>query len=621
LVLICILFNQYVGTGGAQGDTYYTEFGRKVRLWLLAPECLGFFFFIVAVVFMPMGQQIGEGLKIISPPLKGYTINILGSLVGVLAFTVISLLELGPWWWFAVTMFGLLWFVRQDKFWRNLNTTIGVLAIITVWLAGEMYYWTPYSKLAMHPMVEKGNGKWAVGDEMVRLKEVPALRRTLGFNMTVNDDFYQRTMDMSPFSVQIHSNIIGIAEHYNLPFSIRDFSYNDVLIVGAGTGDDVAAALRGGAKHVDAVEIDPGILRLGQIAHPEQPYSDPRVRVCVDDARSFFNRTDRKYDLIVFGFLDAHRLFSSMSSVRLDSFVYTVESFQETRSLLKKDGIVVVQHALGKPYMNMKMYRMLTDAFGAKPYYTENLIGEGTFFAGPGVNKFIASQETADVPAVDPATDDWPFFYLDGHILPPEYRLALEIMALIALVCLLVASQGKMQTVNGHFFFLGAAFLLIETVSVTRLAMLFGSTWVVNSIVFSAILLVVLFANLWTNRITSLNIHLFYVLLATSVAMNFVFPIHLLLRYALAMRLFASMILMASPIFFAAVIFARSYMQTPNVDLAFASNLLGAVIGGLIEYSSLVIGFRHLFLISLGIYALSYVALFLPSRKVAAVCP
>ena len=618
LACIGILFDQYVKTGSVQGDVFYSNFERKARVWLSLPECLGFFFFLVAIVFVPAGQQIGEGLKAVSPPLKGYVINILGSLVGVLAFTVVSFLELGPWWWFAITMLGLLWFVGQDKVWFTVNAGIGVLAVLAVWFAGEMYCWTPYSKLAVHPLVEKDDGSWVAADEVVRPREVTTLRRTMGFSVAVNDDFYQQATDLSPRSVQVHSALTNTSYHYDLPFRVPDFPYNDVLVVGAGTGNDVAAALRRGARHVDAVEIDPVILKLGQIAHPEQPYSDPCVHVFVDDARSFFNRTHRKYDLIVFGFLDAHRLFSSMSSVRLDSFVYTVESLREARRLLKEDGIVVVQHALGKIDLNRRMYQMLTEAFGARPY-VKDPTGGPTFFAGPGVKKFINQSQTADVPSVDPATDDWPFFYLSGRKLPSEYRVALEVMVLIALVCLVSASQGKMRSVNGHFFFLGAAFLLIEAVSVTRFALLFGSTWMVNSIVFSAILLVVLLANLWMNRIPSFNIHLLYVLLVTAVVINFVFPIHALLRTGLAVRLPVSMILMASPIFFAAFIFARSYKQTQNPDLAFASNLLGAVIGGLLEYSSLVIGFRRLFLISLGLYALSYVALFLPRRKATTV--
>jgi hypothetical protein len=297
-----------------------------------------------------------------------------------------------------------------------------------------------------------------------------------------------------------------------------------------------------------------------------------------------------------------------MSSVRLDSFVYTVESFQETRQLLRPDGTVVVQHGLGNPYLNWRMYRMLTEAFGAEPY-VQDPMGQPTFFAGPGMRKFVKADQTINVPPVDLATDDWPFFYLAGRKMPLEYRLALETMALVALVCVLWASQGKMQTVSGHFFFLGAAFLLIETVSVTRFALLFGSTWMVNAVVFSAILLVVLLANLWMNRIPSINMHLLYLLLALAVVVNFFFPVHSLLRVELAARLLAAMILMAAPIFFAAFIFAQSYKETRTPDLAFASNLLGAVMGGLLEYSSLVIGFRNLLLFALGLYALSYLAL------------
>lgn len=261
---------------------------------------------------------------------------------------------------------------------------------------------------------------------------------------------------------------------------------------------------------------------------------------------------------------------------------------------------------------------MLAEATGAAPY-VKDPTGSPTFFAGPGAKKFLPPQ-TADVSPVNVATDDWPFFYMAGRKLPMEYRVALEAMALVALVCLLSVSPSKMRTVNGHFFFLGAAFLLIEAVSVTRFALLFGSTWMVNSIVFSAILLVVLLANLWMDRIPSLNIHLFYGLLAIAVMINFVFPIHVLLRTGLIVRLLVSMLLMASPIFFAAFIFARSYKQTPDTNLAFASNLLGAVIGGLIEYSSLIIGFRKLWLIALGLYVLSYVVLFIPPRKTVAAC-
>jgi MFS family permease len=619
-VAVSLLFSQFGKTGVVADDVYYTEFRRQSLWYFSLPESLGIFFLLIAVVFIPLGQQIGDGLKAISPPLKGYVLNILGSLAGVLAFTALSFLELGAWWWFGAVTLGLLWFVRNSKAWLGLNAVVAVVTVLVIWLAGEKFLWTPYQTLGVHKLEASANGKLVADKEMVEPAEIPTLRNTLGFRVDVSGDFYQDALDLSPQAVSAlnNSNLTALASQYDLPFSIPHFPYENILVVGAGTGNDVAAALRGGAAHVDAVEIDPGILRLGQIAHPEQPYSDPRVNVFVQDARTFFSTVDRKYDLIVFGLLDAHRLFSGMSSVRIDSFVYTVESFRQSRRLLKEDGMVVVRHALGNPYLNTRMFLLLADAFEEKPYVHDPL-GAPLYFAGPGLKKYSQAHQTIDFAPVERSTDDWPFFYLRGRKLPAEYRVALEVMALMTLVCLVLASHGRLRTINAHFFFLGAAFLLIETVSVTRFALLFGSTWMVNSVVFGAILLVILLANLWMIRGPSFNIHGLYALLAAAVLINFAFPIQTLLQTGLLVRLLVSMILMASPIFFAAFIFAHSYKQTPNAELAFASNLLGAVAGGLLEYSSLVLGFRNLLLIALGLYLLSYLALFRPIQEASLV--
>jgi len=600
----------------------WAEYWRPHSWALSLTESLTLLFIIVAAIFVPFGQQIGASLKAITPPLHGYILNILGSLAGVLAFTAVSFLGLGPWWWFGGVMLALLWFVRTDKLWFGLNLVIGIVTILVAWFGGEMYLWTPYHALAVQPLELQTDGIGGVPDELVRAVDLPALRHSAGFCVRLSGDFYQMALDLSSLSVRSNASMNIPLSQYELQFNISDFPYKDVLVVGAGTGNDVAAALRYGVPHIDAVEIDPGILRLGQIAHPEQPYSDPRVHVFIDDARSFFNKRQSKYDMIIFGNIDAHRLFSSMSSLRLDSFLYTVESLQEARRLLKEDGIVVIHHALGNPYLEKRLFAMCTAAFGEVPYmhYLDpETHKEPTFFNGPGVEKFIKKRSHLAVPQIALATDDWPFFYLAGHTIPPDYRLVLEAMALLTLVCVVIASQGKIRTVNGHFFFLGAAFLLIETISVTRFSLLFGSTWVVNSIVFSAILFVILLANLWMNRIVALNIHLLYGFLVAAVVVNYLFPVHVLLSTGLATRLLVSMMLMALPIFFAAFIFAHSYKQTTNADLAFASNLLGAVFGGLVEYSSLIIGFRRLFLIALALYMLSYLALLLPSRKATAV--
>src|ERR1017187_3244420 len=87
-----------------------------------------------------------------------------------------------------------------------------------------------------------------------------------------------------------------------------------------------SAALAAGARHVDAVEIDPAIIDISRRFNAGAPYSDPRVSVHVDDARSYLAKARPGYDLVVFGFLDSQALFSTMNNVRLDGYVYTVES-------------------------------------------------------------------------------------------------------------------------------------------------------------------------------------------------------------------------------------------------------------------------------------------------------
>ena len=269
-----------------------------------------------------------------------------------------------------------------------------------------------------------------------------------------------------------------------------------------------------------------------------------------------------------------------------------------------------MQHGVGVPFIGARLYSILSDVFQSPPVVLQVAELPGlTFMAGPGVSEYLGPVSQRHVSPVNKATDDWPFFYLEGRKLPQEYATALVAMLVISMLAVLGCTAGQVRRVQPHFFFLGSAFLLIETLSVTRFALLFGSTWMVNSIVFTAILVVVLAANVWMTRWKGGNVHMLYALLAAAVLVNFLFPIHLLLRVGLVARLVTAMALLAAPLFFAALIFARSFKETPAPELAFASNVLGAVAGGLLEYSSLVLGFRNLLLLALGLYLLSYLAL------------
>jgi SAM-dependent methyltransferase len=299
--------------------------------------------------------------------------------------------------------------------------------------------------------------------------------------------FYQRAIDLSPrFLTELNGDIPemdDVAFSYNLPYRLRPAG-SQVLIVGAGMGNDAAAALRNGAGHVDAVEIDPAILAEGHKLHPERPYDDPRVAAIVDDARSFFKKSGGRYDVISFGLLDSHTLLSGLSSVRLDSFVYTLESFQQVREHLNKDGVAVVTFAANVPWIEQRLGRMMTQAFGADRVYARSGAVGVTFVAG-----ILAPDQVAQArlthwqpdPAADDVpltTDDWPYLYLRARQVPAAYWQALLLIGLVCLV-LIVRSFPEAMRPNWHFWLLGAAFLLVEFKSTTEFALLFGTTWCV----------------------------------------------------------------------------------------------------------------------------------------------
>jgi spermidine synthase len=154
-----------------------------------------------------------------------------------------------------------------------------------------------------------------------------------------NESFHQALVDFDADNPRIQTAAYRFAMPYRLARSL-----DRVLVVGAGTGNDLAIALRAGAKKIDAVEIDRVFTEIGRRSHRQRPYQDPRVTLHVGDARAYFKRCQNKYDLIVFGTLDSQALLGGLSSVRLDNYVYTREAFQEAHRLLKPDGLLAVLH-------------------------------------------------------------------------------------------------------------------------------------------------------------------------------------------------------------------------------------------------------------------------------------
>jgi len=159
-------------------------------------------------------------------------------------------------------------------------------------------------------------------------------------------------------------------------------------------------------------------------------------------------------------------------------------------------------------------------------------------------------------------------------------------------------------------FFLGAGFMLLETKGVVHMALLFGSTWVVNSIVFAAILLMILAANLYVLQAKPRRVLPCYALLIAALLVNALVPMNVFLSLAPWARIVASCAVVFLPIFFAGVIFAAAFRDSRRPDVDFGSNVAGIVVGGLSEQLSLVVGFNYLIFVAVGFYLLSL----LPSR-------
>jgi SAM-dependent methyltransferase len=465
-------------------------------------------------------------------------------------------------------------------------------------------FWSPYYEVSTQA-VDDGNGGTA-------------------WTVSVNGIPHQRLTSVATRSVQ--------EPWYLQPYREIPRTPRSVLIVGAGTGTDVAIALHQGAHHVDAVEIDPTLLRFGRQHDPDNAYADPRVSTHVDDGRAFLDRTDRRYDLVVFALPDSLTLVSGAGSLRLESYLFTEQAFAAARAHLAPGGAFAMYNFYREQWLVDRLAGTLDDVFGHPPCVYQQ--PDTTALAVLTVGRTPADQtcarpwvRPASTPA--PATDDRPFVYLEHPGIPALYLkvLALIIVGSAAAVGLVIAAGGgrrrgrQLRAMWGvrDLFLLGAAFLLMETKSVTGFALLFGTTWVVNALVFAGVLTAVLAAVEVTRRLRTPPLPVMYVLLLATLALNWLVPSSWLLSLPLAARAVTAVSLGVLPIFAANVIFAKRFADTSDAPLALATNLLGAIVGGCLEYLSLIFGNRALLIVAGLLYTLAYVAL--PRRRSARPSP
>ena len=638
-----LLYDQYgrilVDVGG-QGSPQQIFFGTEYKSrdpssFVVPVEIIGALFFaLIAMIFIGPGQVMGRCLDQLPNRVLAYSVNVLGSLSGIALFAAVSYFRTSPLLWFAIATIPSIIFVKRC---RGLHAVgfAGVLFLVALLsghgmnTGGTQLFWSPYYKVT-----------YFVGEKRIATNNIE------------------------------HQSMVPVAETapaYSLPHLLnRDAGnrpFDDVLIVGAGSGNDVQAALVQGAKHVDAVEIDPVMYQLGWKHHPDQPYADDRVSVHIDDGRDFVRQTQRLYDLVSYAVVDSLVLHSGYSSLRLESFLFTEEAFRDIKAKLKPDGVFAMYNVYRQGWVVGRLAKMAEKVFGTKPlviclpylaeitpqgshsnHFTLLLVGDtssaktaairarfdsrSAFWLNemPKYNQSIngygpkpprlGPEEDKGWLKIAPATidtggikwlptDDWPYLYLREPAIPWLNLRWLLLISVISVVILYCFAPARTLRPKGQMFFLGAGFMLLETKGVVQMALLFGSTWIVNSIIFFAILIMILLSNLFVAWARPQRLWCWYVLLIAALALSASVPMHRYLDLPGAARVVVSCVVVFAPVFLAGIIFVTVFRDSLHPDIDLGSNIAGVILGGLSEYLSLLMGFNSLLLIAIGYYVLS----------------
>lgn len=567
--------------GLAESDSADTNFLVLPLLVILVTTLL-------ATLALPLGPLLRS-----MPPLRAYALDIGGSLAGIALFVILSASGTDPLVWFGVTVVLVILMELGRGF--SAWSAPSVVALVATLLLVNLHLgpvedrrdtYSPYYRITSFTLED--------GVDYINVNGIPH-QALHAVDSTQKEPFYEQIYDWFP-----------------------DRTYEDVLVVGAGSGSDVALALERGASHVDAVEIDPGIMRIGEERHPDRPYDDDRVRRIINDGRAYLANTDKDYDLVIFALPDSLTLVSTQANVRLESFLFTTQAFESVAEHLDDDGVFVLYNYYREPWLIEKLATMLEKTFEHEPLVRTYDDFAAALAAGPAVAALDRGPPPGDT--VDelpttigatpvPATDDWPFLYLRTPFVAPYYIVALGIVLAWAVLAVILAARlsgTSIRRFSPHFFVLGVAFLILETRSLVSFSLLFGTTWLVNALAFFGILVSVLLAILINYRFPIRRAWPYYAGLFVSLAVAFLIPPESLLLDVLWLRYLVAAALAFAPVFFANLVFTYSFRDTRTADMAFASNLLGAMVGGALEYLALVTGYQALLLLVAVLYGLAY---------------
>lgn len=584
ILLLLLLFVTIIRTEisiNTDGIIFFKDF--YVASVLIPAEILIPSLFVLTVlVFLGPGQLLGK-LLIIGKPLKAYIVDLLGGIVGIILFSLISYISTPAYGWFigiGIATIVLILLLKHNNKIISLQIVILLIAIAIPLIYNGNSIWSPYNRLT----IIKSLKDYHISANLIAHQYISDYRK--------REQFYY-----TPYNI------------------VEKPDYKSILIIGAGSGSDVATALGlvPNVEVIDAVEIDPQIARIGKLLHPNKPYDNSKVNLIINDGRNVLETSQKKYDLIIFALPDSIANNSYTSNIRLESFLFTKEAFQKAKERLSPTGMLVLYNFYREPWLVDKIYYTLSSVFKSDVKVVQlGGSAHATIFLAGQKTETISEEQVPPYYPTEPripiASDNWPFIYLKNTWLPSLYVNLLLIIGVISTLSVFYfLKKDNKMTIQLPFFFLGAGFFLLQTKNLVTFSFLFGNTWFVNAFVIGGIMTMLLIAAVINLKFKKIPLKLLYTLLFLTLILNLIIPSNYLQDFEVIIRFIIAVLLYGSPIFIASLIFSSLFKNTKSAQISFASNILGIVMGGILEYTALIYGYQFLFLIAIILYSCSLI--------------
>ncbi|MER6434378.1 spermidine synthase [Streptomyces sp900105245] len=572
LVVLVWVYPVQVSQSSDQVIYFTTVKTTGLPQWVTLPVV----FLLTAMIMAAIGKITADLFRRL-PSLEAYRCDLFGSITGSVSFALLSWLRAPSVVWGVLASAALLVLGGRRSRLRYAIPLTVMVAVLSLETMTAGVSWSPYYKILVRPSV------FAAGEYRVSVNGVPHQMIVPLAVLQQEGSPYRQVYDLTPLN-----------------------PHRRVLVIGAGNGNDVALALANGAQRVDAVEIDPRLQQIGAQLHPAKPYDDPRVHVHINDGRAFLERSDTKYDLVLLALPDSLTLVAGASNLRLESYLFTRQAFEAARDHVAPHGAFAMYNYYRTSWLVDRFAGSLQDIYGHPPCVTAFARNAAVLVAG----MTAADQSCEQIwrpsgPLTGAASDDHPFPYLLHRTIPTLYLAVLGAILLVTLLAVRLAGVRIRNTVRyTDMFLMGAAFMLLETKNVIGFALYFGTTWLVNALVFIGVLLAVLGAVEVRRRLRRVNQPLLQLLLFATLAAAWLTPVHAVLSLPPAPRLGAAIALAFAPVFCANLIFSDRLALAADPTAAFGANLLGALTGGALEYLALITGYQAL----LVVVALLYLA-------------